>query len=136
MGKPHTIGGVGVKWWERKSKRETSKMNHKICLFGKIRGSENQKKRKERKGKEKERKEKERKKKGGQIPGFKNRERKRKEEKGRERKRKEGKGMKRKGKERGRGRGGRKEKHTNLILCFKNTRKSTTHWMRNNQTPI
>ena len=56
----------------KESKRETSKMNHKICLFGKIRGSENQKKRKERKGKKKERKEKERKKKGGQIPGFKN----------------------------------------------------------------
>ena len=79
----HHWGGRG-KVVGKESKRETSKMNHKICLFGKIRGSENQKKRKERKGKEKERKEgKGKKKKGGANTWF---QKQRKEEKGRERK--------------------------------------------------
>ena len=55
---------------EGKYKGNFKKEPQIVCLFGKIRGSENQKKRKERKGKE--RKGKERKKKRGEIPGFKN----------------------------------------------------------------
>ena len=76
MGEPHHWG-VGVKWWGKKSKRETSKKNHKLsaCL-GKqeeVRIRKKERKGKERKGRKgKERKGKERKKKGGGIPGFKN----------------------------------------------------------------
>ena len=35
LGKPHHWG-VRVKWWGKESKGETSKKNHKNCLFGKI----------------------------------------------------------------------------------------------------
>ena len=35
LGKPHHWG-VEIKWWGKRNKKEISKKNHKICLFGKI----------------------------------------------------------------------------------------------------
>ena len=125
-----------MKWWGKKSKRETSKKNHKLSA-----------RKKERKGKERKGRERKERKRGGEYLVSKTQERKTPQnlfvwgnkggkcetQKKKKRKRKEGEGMERKGKERGRGRGKERKTHKYLILRFKNTRKKEHHTLDEEQ---